>query len=610
LNTSISIAKYQKKWLVGASLFAVILVIALAYWPVQYAQFVWDDIFDFQRTAWLRHGNDWQHMLLHGFNDWIAYFRPLGVALFTAEIRTFGATPGPMHLVSLFLHLINTLLVGLLAKRLATKRLPQSKLFRAMALSMLLYGLHPVLVEPVVWIGCQFDLIATLFMLLGWLASTGIKRQVLRVISVGVCFFLAACAKESAIAFLPILVVVNWFDLEISQGKSILVQVRKLLTLHATTYASILLAGAAYLALRHMALGHLIPSTGGKVLPLWGRLQEASFLYLHYWRMFFWPTVHMGPIHLIDIDQFLKINIKLLLQDACALFIVATGIVLATRRRYAGALILCVTLALFPVLHIIATNFDSSLYHERYALTALAVACAWFPLALSEIPTLATMQRTVSALAYTGLALWMVLAVMNIRVTVPLWSTQVNLWQWALQENPGSVTATDELISGYIDAGDTTDAWRLINGLIDNNTPCTNCMLNAATLSLREGNPKRADFFLQRIKNDPDLYNSATSSRIYLIDIGDVQLMEGKYEVAEQVERLAASREKLDPNPRLFLAEALAFEGKTNEATQVEDTAIELMEPNDGKRQQQWFARFLQQLHDHPQESHDTPAKH
>lgn len=610
MNVSPSVDVRGNKWLVGVSAIVITLIIALVYWPVQHAQFVWDDIVDFQRVAWLRHSNDWQHMLLHNFNDWIAYFRPLGVALFTAEVRTFGATPGPMHLVSLFIHLFNTLLVGVLATQLGAKRLPQDKRFRTLALPMLLYGLHPVLVEPVVWIGCQFDLVATLFMLLGWLAATGIKRQVLRIISVGICFFLAACAKESAIAFLPILVVVNWFALEISQGESVLAQLRKLLTCHAATYVSILLAGVAYLAFRHMALGHLIPNTGGKVLPLWGRLQEASFLYLHYWRMFFWPTVHMGPIHLIDVDQFLKINVQSVLRDACALFIVAAGIVLAIRRRYTGALILCVTLALFPVLHIIATNFDTSLYHERYALTALAIACAWFPLVLSEISTPVTVQRTVSMVAYIGFAAWMPLAVMNIRVTIPLWSTQVNLWQWALQENPGSVNATDELITGYIDAGDPTDAWRLINGLIDNYTPCTNCMLNAATLSLREHNPKRADFFLQRIKNDPNLYNSPTSIRIYLTDIGDIQLMEGKYDVAEQMERLAAAREKLDPNPQLFLAEALALEGKTIEATQVENMAIALMEPNERSRQQQWFAQFLQQLRDHPEESRTPSAGH
>jgi protein O-mannosyl-transferase len=605
-----SVATDRSRWINVLGAVVVAIVIALVYWPVRHAQFVWDDILDFQRVAWLRHGNDWQHLLLNKFNDWVAYFRPLGVALFTAEVRAFGATPGPMHLISLLIHLINTLLVGVLAMQLGAKRLPQNRYLYAFGLPMLLYGLHPVLVEPVVWIGCQFDLIATLFMLLGWLGGLRIQHPALRALGVGSCFFLAACAKESAIAFLPILIVLNWFALEVSQGEPVVAQLRKLLTHDAATYSVVMLAGIAYLVFRHLALGHLIPNTGGHILPLGGRLQESSFLYLHYWRMFFWPTVHMGPIHLVDTDQFLKINARSLLRDVLALGIVVTGIVLTLRRKYLGALILCVTLALFPVLHIIATNFDTSLYHERYALTALAIACAWFPLVLSELPTSARMRRTLSLMAYISLAAWLVLAVMSIRVTLPLWSTQVNLWQWALQENPSSIIAKDELIAGYLDAGDNADAWRLIDGLIVSNTPCTVCFLNAATLSLHENNPKRADFFLQRIKNTPELYNSPTSIRIYLTDVGAIQLMEGKYDVAERVERLAAAREKLDPTPQLFLAEALAFEGKTDEATQAENAAIPLMEPDQREHQQQWFAQFIEQLHDHPEESYEALTAH
>ncbi|GLQ50368.1 tetratricopeptide repeat protein [Dyella flava] len=610
MNVSPSTDIREKKWLAGISVLVVTLIIALTYWPVRHAQFVWDDIVDFQRMGWLRHGNDWVHLLLNRFNDWAAYFRPLGVALFTAEVRAFDSTPGPMHMVSLLIHLINTLLVGVLALELGGEQLKKSRRVRTMVLPMLLYGLHPVLVEPVVWIGCQFDLAATLFMLLGWLIGIRIKRPMPRAASVTACFFLAACAKESAIAFFPILIVLNWLTLEVSQDESLFAQLRKLLMQHAATYIGVLLAGIVYLALRHLALGNLIPNTAGKILPLWGRLQEANFLYLHYWRMFFWPTVHMGPIHQVDIDRFLKINARSLLQDALGFCIVATSIVLTIRRRYVGALIFCVTLALFPVLHIIAANFDTSLYHERYALTALAIACAWFPSALSEIPAPRNMQRTLSLVAYVGLAIWMVLAVMNIRVTIPLWSTQVNLWQWALQENPDSITAKDELISGYIDAGDHADAWRLIDGLLASNTPCTNCMLNAATLALREHNTTRADFFLQRIKDERDLYDNPTSVRVYLTDIGALQLMEGHAEVAERVERLAASREKLDPNPQLFLAEALAIQGSTDEAIQVENTAIALMEPSQREQQQRWFARFLQQLHDSSPKSLSTPAGH
>lgn len=590
----------HSRWVNGLGALTIVLIIALVYWPVRHAQFVWDDILDFQRMAWLRHGDTWQHMLLQRFNDWVAYFRPLGVALFTAEVRTFGPTPSPMHLVSLLIHLINTLLVGVLATELGAEQLPRNKRLHSLTLPMLLYGLHPVLVEPVVWIGCQFDLIATLFMLLGWLAAIRTQHLALRVASVSLCFFLAACAKESAIAFLPILIVLQWFAMKDSQGESTFAQLQKLLKRNTVTYAGIILAGIAYLALRHLALGQLIPTTGGKILPFWARLQEASFLYLHYWRMFFWPTVHMGPIHEIDADQFLKLDVWSLLQDALAFGVLVTGIVLTIYRRYAGALILCVTVALFPVLHIISTNFDSSLYHERYALTALAVACAWFPLVLREIPTPSAIRRTLTIVAYIGLAAWLVLATLNIRVTVPLWSTQLRLWQWALQENPGSVSAKDELISGNIDAGNYIGAWQLIDDLLANRTPCTNCMLNAATLSLRENNPKRADFFLQKIKNAPDLYGSPTSIRIYLTDVGTVELMEGRLDIAERVLRLAASQDKLDSNPQFILAEVLALEGKTDEATQVESDAIALMAPSERAQQQRWFARFLQHIHSSP----------
>jgi protein O-mannosyl-transferase len=584
----------------GLSAAVIISIIAAVYWPVQHAQFVWDDILDFQRMAWLRHGDSWQHMLLQRFNDWVAYFRPLGVALFTAEVRAFGATPGPMHLVSLMIHLANTLLVGVLAMQLGAKQQSKSRRIHTLALAMLLYGLHPVLVEPVVWIGCQFDLVATLFMLLGWLVSIRVRHPGLRLACVSLCFFLAACAKESAVAFLPILIVFDWFAISVSSNDSRLTQLQKLLKRNSPTYTGVVLAGAAYLMLRHMALGHLIPNTGGEVLPLWGRLQEASFLYLHYWRMFFWPTVHMGPIHQVNIDQFLRVGAWSLLQDVIAVCLATTGIVLTIRRTYAGALVLSVTLALFPVLHIIATNFDSSLYHERYALTALAVACAWFPLVLSEIPTPPAIHRTLSTVAYIGLAIWLTLAAMNIRATVPLWSTQVSLWEWALQENPDSVGAKDELISGYIDAGRYNDAWRLIDNLVASNTQCVNCMLNAATLSLRESNPKRADFFLQKIKNSPELYSSPTSTRVYFTDVGTVELLEGKLDVAEHVLQVAVSLDKLDSNPQSILAEVLALEGKTDEARQVESTAIALMEPDERAQQEQRFARILKQIHDNP----------
>src|SRR5690606_13931490 len=117
-------------------------------------------------------GEQWKHYLLRDFNDWDNYFRPLVIGLFTLQLRLFGVQPLPMHAVSLCLHLLNTLLVGLLAlhSSRAAQHAPRTQALRLLA-SMLLFGLHPALSEVVAWVGCQFDQIASLFMLLGLLAN-------------------------------------------------------------------------------------------------------------------------------------------------------------------------------------------------------------------------------------------------------------------------------------------------------------------------------------------------------------------------------------------------------------------------------------------------------
>lgn len=586
----------SNRWVFGGVTLATILVITLIYWPVMHAEFVWDDILDFQRTAWLRHGGDWQQFLRHGFNDWVNYFRPLVIAMFTIEVRIFDVKPGPMHVVSLLIHLINTFLVGALAARISANKLPPERRIYAFALPMLFYGLHPLLVESVVWIGCQFDLMATLFMLLGWICNLHITRPLVRAISVATCFFLAACSKESAAAFPFILVLFDWFTLPIPRGTGKITQSRILLTRHGLTYVAVLAAGISYIALRHWSLGTFIPNSGGDTLPAWARLQEVSFLYARYWRMFFWPTIGMGPLHPVGTSEYLTLSAGSLLRDAIVISVVLVGAVLAFLRRYAGGLIIGVTLALLPVLHLVAANFDSSLYHERYAMTALAMLCVWFPPALAEISIPTHMQRILSFASLFIFAVWMTMAIMTVRVTVPLWSTQVKLWQWALQENPDFVGAKDELISAYIDQGSYVAAWKIIDELVKDHVACMNCMLNAASLSIKENDTNRAAFFLYRIKDSRELYASPSSFRFYLTTIGELKLMEGNPAAAEEVAQRAIAMDNLDTEPQLVLATSLALQGRIDEANRVEKTAVSLLPPDQRRRQIVRFESLLESL--------------
>jgi hypothetical protein len=308
----------------------------------------------------------------------------------------------------------------------------------------------------------------------------------------------------------------------------------------------------------------------------------------------------MGPMHPVPTHQFLIFGVSTVLRDIVAASIVLAGIALTLRRNHMGGLILSITFSLLPVLHIVAINFDQSLYHERYAMTALAMACAWLPSALSEIPFPARTRRILPLAIISTLATWLILAMMTIHVTVPLWSNQVKLWQWALEVNPDYIGAKDELISAYIGEGSYPAAWALINELTDKNERCMNCMLNAAGLSVKEGNPQQASLFLQKTKDLPELYTSPAAYRFYLTTISQIKLLEGAPKEAEAAARSAIALDSLDPEPQLILASALAFQGKTAEAERVEATGISLLAPDERSRKQENFKDLLILIQSHP----------
>jgi hypothetical protein len=574
----------------------ILLVVVLTYWPVTKAGFVWDDIVDFQKMAWLRHGTDWQHFLLQQFNAWSNYFRPLVVALFTLEIRLFDVKPGPMHAVSLAIHAFNTLLVGVLANRLTpATRTTTQKTYTA-SVSMLLYGLHPLLIEPITWIGCQFDLAAIFFMLLGWIANASIKRTSFRAIVVSILFFLAACSKESAVAFPLILVVLDWFALDAAGDAKLPHAIWALWKRNRLVYALTLISGLLYLSLRHSALGGFVASAGSDDLSAWAHIQETSFLYMRYWRMFIWPTMGMGPLHEVPLATFQTVSVLSVTTVVATLSIVVLGIVLSVRRNAIGGLILTVTFALLPVLHVLAAGliFDASLYHERYAATALAMLCAWLPWSLEGLS--ARIGRLATLTASMALLAWIALAIISIRSIVPFWSSNLELWQWALRQDTHSVAAKDELISAYIDNGDNAKAWQLISVVVSSHVACTNCMLNAASLAIHENNPAAASFLLDRVKDSAELHADKRMYRFYLTLISEQLLLQNRPQASEQIARSAMAMDPLDPTPPLALATALAVQGKLDEAQRVESAAVLLLPPDKRSAQLRSFESFLELL--------------
>jgi len=580
-------AETPKRWIIVVLGLAVVGAVVAVYWPIGNADFVWDDIVCLHDRAWLSRGELWKSYVLRDFCGWTNYFRPLAVLMFVAEVRIFDVSPGAMHWVSLALHVANTLLVGRLASSLG-QQISGTSTWRVGA-AMLVYGLHPALVEPVAWISSQTELLLTSCILLGCLCNAAIDLPFWRAVSVGTCFFLAACTKESAIAFPIVLLLLDWLSLRSTAATSAQRPIYRLLRWQWRTYLAVLIAGLTYLDLRYRALGHLVAVAPISDESLPGRMADAARAILIYWRIMVWPMAGLAPVHPVD---------SLRLDSAAALTAagsVAVGAVLlvallgALRRKPAGILILAATATLLPAAHLVPVAFDSSFYHERYAMTALAIACAMLPV-LRSPPLLPPLVR---ACAPVLAALWLVVAVANIRATLPLWANEYNLWRWALRMHPDSVEAQEHLLSYYVMRNDREHAHALADKLIADPNPCADCLLNIAYLAMSERDTDRASAALDTLGKSRELANDQRLLHGYIVAQGVLRELRGDDSGAEGAYRDAIVIDSSEPVAHMNLALLLVKQGKLNDAQSAADIALALFAPDVREARRAEFKKAL-----------------
>ena len=573
---------------------AIVAVTLLIYAPVYDAGLVWDDKIIFHDNAWLRYGDAWKDYIFRNFFDWVHYFRPLVVALFVAEARGFDASPGPMHVVSLSLHITNVLLVGWLALLLRAAGAERHRFEMPALVAMLVYAVHPAAIEPVVWISSQAELLVTLFLLLALICNTTLRSDTFRAVATSTCFFLAACAKESAISLPLVIALFDW--VQPSRSGATNAHLRAVLRRQWRVYVGILIAGIAYLALRAWALGYLVHPLAMQVQPLssWARLQMVSYTYVTYWRILLWPMYGLGPFHVVDAARFSSMNVASAGADALALAIVAAGAWCMYRRSPWGTLVAAFSIALLPVLHIIPVAFDESLYHERYMMTAAALACALIPQLASSVRIPATRLRAAAAVAGGFFVAWIGLAIVNIRVTLPLWSDETKLWLWELGKNPDSVTALHHLLTTYMELGDRTRADEMATRLIAKKAPCAMCMVNIANLAIWEGDATRAALALDEARGLVARQQNQRTVEGFILATGGLREINGDAAGAEEAYRDVAKMDPLDPDARFALALLLARQHRTTEARAAFAEALSLLAPDQRPQKRATFDATLQ----------------
>lgn len=556
----------------------VLAIVAAVYWPVLDAGFVWDDFLTFEQRAWLYDGDAWKHYIFNGFNEWSHYFRPLVVGLFVLQVRLFDGAPEPMHAVSLVMHLVNVGLVMAMARSLPPAQWPWRS--RLALLSGLCYGLHPMLVESVTWIGCQFDQMQVMAGLGALLCARYIDDLRLRAPVLAILFLLSAGAKESAATLPAIVFLFDWLHRS-NHGLSAFARAMDLLRRNWPAYAALVLAGIFYLWLRRTMMGTTLTGFQPEMLiPNAARLDQMAYVYLKYWAVVTGVPTELNPLHAVGSVKF-GVDTGVMLGRAIGALAIFSLSLLVLSRRFptVGVLVLAVSLYLVPVLGFLPIEFDNSIYHERYAIGAIVLACVLMPTIVHEMMPFAPRLSKLKVVFLALPVLWLAWAVTNVRATIPLWSNNVALWEWALQGNPGNKDAMGNLVSAYIIADQDDKAAQVVNDALAQDLDCPNCYLNGFMLAVRVGDREMIEATIPRIRDSAELMSNAGLRYSYLRTVGLLELRENNPEGAIAALTAAIEIEQSESSSQLLMAEALMATGKPKEAEIAAEHAVRLAHP-------------------------------
>ncbi len=136
----------------------------------------------------------------------LPFYRPMAIVTFALEYRVWGMNPLGYHLTNLALHLLCVLMVSRLAQRVTVERIVSLA-------AALIFGIHPVHSEAVLWISGRFDVLVSAAVLAGALSylrwtDSGRSKWPWAVVVIGL-YVVSLGSKETGLILPAVLVAVE-----------------------------------------------------------------------------------------------------------------------------------------------------------------------------------------------------------------------------------------------------------------------------------------------------------------------------------------------------------------------------------------------------------------
>ncbi len=262
-------------------------VTAISFWEVGGHQFVnYDDncyVTDNRvvQAGVTGEGLKWAFCRLQGEHT---YWHPLSWVSHMVDCQLFGLRPAGHHLVNLLFHLLNTILVFLVFRRLTGA-------FWRCAVLAGLFALHPLQVDTVAWVAERKNLLSACFWLLTMWAYVRYTERpgAARYVAVLVLYALGLMCKPVLVTLPLVLLLLDYWPLRRFELAAPQATVRAFGRLGWEKAPLLLLAGASCLITMasHTRLGAF---GGGPALPMHLRIENALVSYVRYIGKTIFPT--------------------------------------------------------------------------------------------------------------------------------------------------------------------------------------------------------------------------------------------------------------------------------------------------------------------------------
>ncbi len=454
-------------WLVRWSLPIVVVALTVAaFFPALQNGFVdWDDDKTILQNLHYR-GFEWAQIRWMLTTFYMGHYQPLSWLTLALDYFLWGLDPFGYHLTSLILHGVNALIFYFIAIRLlslASAGAAEIEIRPAACFAALVFAIHPLRVESVVWVTERRDVLAGLFFLLTILcylkgaAATAKAPRMRWMASAVIIYGLSLLSKAAGMTLPIVLLALDVYPLRRlgdSAKKWLAPETRKIWLEKIPFFLLALVFGVVALLAQREAGALLLLENYG----ITKRLAQAFFGVFFY----LWKTIvplSLSPIYALPLH--LETSDRLLFVFSVVVDLGITAVLVIHRRRWPALLAawICYLALLAPVLGFFQAG--PQLAADRYTYLsclgwAMILAGALLRI-LHARPDRRDNTQIVVAAAIVIAMILLSLGALTWQQT-QAWRDPLTLWRHAVRIYPGASKAQNNLANALVHRGRVVEA--------------------------------------------------------------------------------------------------------------------------------------------------------